>query len=109
MHHSDERRNLAENRREFYIQFLEFTRHYPDVQVSLYVPRDDFGLFEEEEWFFIVCELLKLCQAGRLTLVGLIPRLDLLRHFRKIKEKREAGKRESRAAVPRVPAYDPLG
>jgi len=76
---------FSENRKEFYLHFLEFARRYPEIMVSLYIPRDDLSLLAEEGWLSIVCDLLDLCESDRLTLVGAIPRFHLLEYLHEIR------------------------
>ena len=78
--------SFSEVRKEFYTQFLEFARHYPEIKVSLYVPRDDLYLLSEEGWLSVVCDLLDLCECDRLTLIGAIPRPHLLAYLQEIKK-----------------------
>lgn len=74
----------ASGRRQFYKEFLEFTRRYPEVKIRLDIPRNDLPLLAGEEWSPVVDNLLALCRSGRLTLGGTIRRADLLDHLRKI-------------------------
>ncbi len=80
---------FAENRKEFYTHFLDFARQYPEIKVSLYVPRDDLYLLAEEGWSAIVTGLVDLCESDRITLIGAIPRLHLLEYLSGIKKSRE--------------------
>lgn len=73
---------FTQDRKHFYLEFLEFVRQYPEMKVSLYVPRDDLPLLAKKECSSIVCDLLDLCESGRLTLIGTMPRPHLLEYLR---------------------------
>ena len=76
---------FTQGREYFYIEFLEFARRYPEVKICLYVPQNDLPLLAKEGSSSIVCDLLTLCESGRLTLVGIMPRPHLLEYLRGIR------------------------
>ena len=77
-------RCFTQDRKYFYIAFLEFARRCPEMKASLYVPRNDLPLLANEECFSIVCDLLDFCSYGRLALKGMMPQLfQYLRENRK--------------------------
>lgn len=75
---------FSEDRRDFYLHFLRFARQYPDMKISLYVPRHDLPLLAREDWSEIVRSLLDLCRSGRLTLMGMAPRSHLLDYLHQV-------------------------
>lgn len=77
------------SRKEFYTDFLEFTRRCPEIKVSLRIPRDDLPLLSEEGWFPIVCDLLDLCESDRLAVMGMSPGMHLFEYLAEIKRMRE--------------------
>lgn len=91
---------FSESRRRFYAEFFEFARQYPEMKICLYVRPEDLPLLAEKEWFPVVCRLLDLCNAGRLTLVGTLPGPHPLEHLRKVKSDRDLSRMSG------VPARD---
>lgn len=81
---------FTKDHKYFYTEFLAFARQYPEMKVSLYVPCNDLSLFAKKECFSIVCELLTLCESGRLTLMGIMPRPRLLDYLREIRDGQNA-------------------
>jgi len=79
---------LIESRREFYLRLLDFARRYPEVKVSLYIPGSDLTFFTEKEWLSIACDLLDLCESGRLTLMGIMRSFHFLEYLRAIRKGR---------------------
>lgn len=79
----------ADIRKEFYTDFLEFARRCPGMKVSLQIPADDLPFLSEEGWFSIVCDLLDLCEADRLAVVGMSPGIHLFEYLYEIKRTRE--------------------
>lgn len=90
MEHTVSVPSLAESRKHFYDEFLAFVRQYPEMKVCLYVPRDDLPLMARGEWSPIVRELLALCESGRLSLAGMMPRPHLLEYLHQVSRDRKS-------------------
>lgn len=80
---------VLQDRKHFYHEFLEFARQYPEMKICLYVHQGDLSLLSREDWFAIVCRLLDLCRAGRLTLVGTRSTPHPLVYLRRVKRNRD--------------------
>ena len=80
----------TQGRKYFYTEFLEFARQYPEMKISLHVPRNDLYLLAKEECFSIVSDLVDLCLSGRLTLMGKMRQPQLLEYLREIKKGQRA-------------------
>ncbi len=81
----------TKDRKEFYVEFLDFVRRYPEMRMSLYVPKSDLNFLINEGCYSIACDLMDLCLSGRLALTRKMPRPDLMATLRALRELEPCG------------------